>query len=87
MSKFDRRLVVTAQTMIWQRDREGIWNKTLIREQGKTKAHLSDIISVTADVPVCMCCLSTNVAVMDSEKYDGGELFCYECGVQYGFIL
>lgn len=87
MSRFDPKRQVVAQTMVWQRNEEGGWNRFIIREQLNRSPVVSTLIQVTPDVPICMACLSTNVKVLESTQYVDGELQCNECGVRYGFIL
>lgn len=85
--RFDPKRSVAATTMLWQRDEHGNWARFLIREQPNRAPIVSALHRIPQDVPVCMACLSTNVVVLDSERYDDGELHCNDCGIRYGFVL
>lgn len=87
MSQFNPRRAVTATTVVWQRNAEGFWESYLVREQPNVPTHMSKLLRVQVDVPVCMSCLSNDVTVVESDQYDDGELICHECGVRYGFLL
>lgn len=87
MSQFNPRRSVAATTTVWQRNDAGLWESYLIREQPNSPPHISKLKRVPINVPICLACLSSNVAVVESERYDEGELVCHECGVRYGFLL
>lgn len=87
MSRFDPRKAVVAVTMVWQRQDSEEWERYLVREQKGVSPNLTKLISVKAHVPVCMACLSNNVAVVESDEYPDGELVCHDCGVRYGFVM
>lgn len=87
MTRIDPKRPMISYTMVWQRNDEGEWDRFLVREQPNSPPHMSRLTRVKANVPVCMACLSTNVAIVASERFADGELYCKECGVQYGFVL
>lgn len=72
--------------MIWQRGDHGQWERTLVRTQHNRGPIASRLIRVEPEIPTCMACLSSNVRILESDRYRHGELLCYECGVQYGFV-
>lgn len=87
MSPFSPRKAVTATTMVWQRNAEGLWERYLVREQPNVTPHMSKLTRVQINVPVCMSCLSNDVTVVESDRFEDGELICHTCGVRYGFLL
>jgi hydrogenase maturation factor HypF (carbamoyltransferase family) len=87
VSRFDPKRPVVATTMLWQRSEDGQWSRFMIREQTNRPPVVSALHRVPQDVPVCMACLSTNVVLLDSDRYEDGELYCNDCGTQYGFVV
>jgi len=85
--RFDPQKPVSATTMLWQRDQSGEWFRYIVREQPNRSPIVSPLHHVPRDVPVCMACLSTNVVLLDSDRYKDGELHCNGCGVRYGIVL
>jgi len=87
MTRFDRRRPVTAKAMVWQRTDDGTWERYLTREQSPRGHMIDKLMVVQPHVPVCLACLSNNVALIASEQFEDGELICHECGVRYGFVM
>lgn len=88
MTRFDRNRAVTAHTFVWQRNEADGWDRYLVREQGSGRGamNVSRLTRVEPNVPVCLHCLSTNVDVLESDRYPDGECSCRDCGVKYGFV-
>lgn len=85
--RFDPSRPVLATTRLWQRGEDGRWQRFLIREQANRSPIVSNLHQVQNDAPVCLVCLSTNVVLLESERYREGELQCNHCGARYGFLL
>lgn len=84
MKPFDRRLRVKSQTMVWQRNQDGFWERHLIRQLTNGSVYWSPLHQVLADVPCCLACLSHRVSIEKDDEY--GTLRCHDCGVRYGFV-
>ena len=87
MSRFHPKRQVIAQAFVWQRGKDGRWERYMVREQRNTSPSSSQLARVPANVPVCMACLSAEVDILPSDAFEAGELHCRACGVSYGFIV
>lgn len=85
MIRYDPRLCVISQTFVWQRDKNGLWERHLIRRLKNGAVYWSPLQHVLQDIPCCLACLSHRVIVQergDSENW----LMCHDCGARYYFL-
>lgn len=85
MERYDRRLTVVSETMVWQRDADGFWERHLLRRLKNGSLYWSPLTHVLADVPCCLVCLSHRVAIHGS-VHDDNTLTCHDCGARYWFL-
>lgn len=83
MLNYNRKKSVLSQTMIWQRDKLGMWERHFVRVLSDGTLYWSRLHRVEEDLPVCMNCLSQDVDVMGVVDE---VLRCRECGVSYEIL-
>jgi hypothetical protein len=85
MEKYDRRLKVVSQTVVWQRDEAAQWERHLLRHLTNGAVYWTPLRHVLVDAPCCLVCLSHRVTVEDQPDRES-VLHCHECGANVWFV-